>query len=396
MLASDHELLLKSVHAPGQFGKRPEDEADAALLNQLLSVAMLCNNASIVGGDPMEVALLRMAEDFHADRDRRIEQLPEVQEIAFDPDTKMMATVHRISDQEYLYAVKGAPESVFAVLAADQRPSNAAARWRPRADEMAKSGLRVLALAGKTAPSMSEAPYEGLVLYGLADPPREDVAESIERCQAAGVRVAMVTGDHAATALNIGIATGIVENDQATVVEGNELGEPQPTYPDAPIFARVTPAQKLGIINAFQERGGIVAMTGDGVNDARALKKADSGIAMGKRGSQVASEAADLILLDDRFSTIVGAMAQERVIFGNIRKFVIDLMSCNLSELLTIGVASFSGAPLPLLPLQILYLNLVTDVFPDFALGAGEGEPDVMRQGPRSAGGALACGPPLA
>lgn len=387
-LASGTEVPLGPPNLRDDPAVPTERDADAELLEDLIAVAVLCNNAYLDGGDsvgdPTEIALLQMADGFGVDQQSIVVEMPEVREYAFDPDAKLMATVHECGANAYFFAVKGAPESVLSKLAATTETTE---HWYRHADEMARAGLRVLGLAGKRTTTDSEPPYQNLTLYGLvglADPPREDVGEAIRRCQTAGVRVIMVTGDHGATARNIALSTGVVADEDALVVEGGELGDDPGSYPDAPIFARVTPAQKLQIISALQARGEIVAMTGDGVNDAPALKKADIGIAMGRRGSQVAREAADMVLLDDDFHTIARAIGQGRVIFGNIRKFVIYLMSCNVSELLTIGLASFSGAPLPLLPLQILYLNLVTDVFPAFALGAGEGEKNVMHRPPRA------------
>ena len=200
----------------------------------------------------------------------------------------------------------------------------------------------------------------------------------------------MATGDHPSTALSISRAVGL---DRAL----EELSRPGPgcgRWPNCRrtkrralakerVFARVTPEQKLDLIALFQQQGEVVAMTGDGVNDAPALKKADIGIAMGRRGTQVAREAADMVLLDDAFATIVHAVRQGRIIFGNLRRFSTYLLSCNLAEVLLVGVAVFAGLPLPLLPLQILFLNLVTDVFPAFALALGEGEADVLQRPPR-------------
>jgi P-type Ca2+ transporter type 2C len=371
-----------------------DNTAWADSVQQALSVAMLCNNASLDEsggvGDPMEIALLHWAEAGGLQRDTLLPALPEVVEIAFDADTKMMATVHtQADDDNFFYAVKGAPEAVFtAVTEVANQPFDAATRthWETRCEELATDGLRVLALAGKHSNNSSAPPYEDLTLYalvGFADPAREDVADAIASCHAAGIRIIMVTGDHKATALNIARQTGVVASNATRVIEGSMLEDHLERHLDANVFARVSPEQKLAILEALQARGEIVAMTGDGVNDAPALRRADIGVAMGKRGSQVAKEAADMVLRDDRFNTIVDAIAQGRVIYGNIRKFVIYLMSCNLSELMTIGLASLSGAPLPLLPLQVLYLNLVTDVFPAFALGAGEGEASIMQRSPR-------------
>jgi Ca2+-transporting ATPase len=204
------------------------------------------------------------------------------------------------------------------------------------------------------------------------------VVEPIARCRDAGIRVIMATGDQPATAASIGAAVGL----HGAVVSGSELSSGGGEL-DAAIYARVTPEQKLDIICAHQAAGAVVAMTGDGVNDAPALHRADIGIAMGKRGTDVAREAADMVLVDDSFASIVAAIEQGRAIFENIRRFVVYLLSCNLSEVLVVTGAIIFGAPLPLLPLQILFLNLVTDVFPALALGFGEGDPDAMRRPPR-------------
>lgn len=226
----------------------------------------------------------------------------------------------------------------------------------------------------------------------LRDPLRADVARAIAAAQAAGVRVVMLTGDHADTAAAIARKAGLGQPGHLTVMEGSDLDaldteETQGTLRDrilsADVFARVAPATKLKLAALYQKNGHIVAMTGDGVNDAPALKQADIGIAMGQRGTEVAREAADMVLKDDSVGTIIAAMRQGRVIFDNIRKFVVYLMSCNVSEVLIVGLAVGAGLPMPLLPLQILFLNLVTDVFPAFALGFGAGDERVMHQPPR-------------
>ncbi|HEX9646204.1 MAG TPA: cation-transporting P-type ATPase [Alphaproteobacteria bacterium] len=353
-----------------------------------LRIAVACNNAALepVGedgaargvGDPMEVALLLAAAKAGLDRATVLRDWPEQREEAFSSDVKMMATVHR-AGAGYMVAVKGAPEAVLAaataVLGADGPIALDAARrahWTRRIDRLAADGLRVLALAMKETADADDSPYRDLTLVGLValiDPPRGEVPAAVAACRRAGVQVVMVTGDHAETARAIARAVGIGDPGDATGGGG--------------VFARVTPETKLDLVARYQAQGEIVAMTGDGVNDAPALRKADIGVAMGRRGSDVAREAADMVLRDDSFASIVAAMHQGRVIFGNIRKFVCYLMSCNLSEILVIGAGAVSGLPLPLLPLQILYLNLVTDVFPAFALGAGEGEADIMERPPR-------------
>jgi Ca2+-transporting ATPase len=234
--------------------------------------------------------------------------------------------------------------------------------------------------------------YEDLTFLGLVgfhDPPRIDVKEAIAACRQAGVRVVMVTGDHAITAQKIAESLGISEPN-ADFIEGRELKalgalseHEHRCVLETPVFARVTPAQKFDLVRLYQSAGDVVAMTGDGVNDAPALQKADIGVAMGLRGTEVAREAADIVLLDDAFGSIVAAIREGRVIFGNLRRFLVYLLSCNISEIMIVALAVVSGLPLPLLPLQILFLNLVTDVFPAFALATGEGERDVLRRPPR-------------
>jgi Ca2+-transporting ATPase len=236
------------------------------------------------------------------------------------------------------------------------------------------------------------------------DPPRTGVREALDRCQDAGVRVVMVTGDQPATARNVAGAVGLarkgernLEADEIDVIHGSAFGDPDGSEQDrrhvleSSAFARVSPEQKLRLIDLHQENGSIVAMTGDGVNDAPALKSADIGVAMGRRGTEVAREASDMILQDDAFSTIVAAVEQGRVIFDNIRQFVIYLLSGNVGEILAVAIAALFSIEvggvevLPLLPLQILYLNVLNDVFPALALGIGPGDASVMRHPPRSA-----------
>jgi Ca2+-transporting ATPase len=254
-------------------------------------------------------------------------------------------------------------------------------------------GLRTLAVARKTQRSVAGEAYSELTLLGvvgLEDPPRKGVRQTIDRCRNAGITVIMVTGDHAATARNIATAVDIVGPGAgpeaflggASIESAFDSEHPE-WFDQARVFSRVSPEQKLMLIDGYQQHDQVVAMTGDGVNDAPALKKADIGVAMGIRGTPVAKQAADMVLQDDEFGTIFEAVAQGRAIYGNIRKFIVYLLSCNISEVLIVSIATIAGAPLPLLPLQILFLNLVTDVFPALALGVGEGSRDVMLQRPR-------------
>jgi Ca2+-transporting ATPase len=381
--------------------------ADDDRLGWAIRIGALCNNADLGdgskehrSGDPMEIALLSIAQKAGLGRDALREESEEVLQHAFDPDAKMMATVHRAAT-DYLVVVKGAPEAVIGVcqqvLTADgTRDMDDSARqdWKNRSEEAAGEGLRLLAFAMKYVDSKDAAPYEGLTLVGLVcllDPVRADVPDAIAASRAAGVRVIMLTGDHANTAETIAREAGLGNGD-LTVVEGRELADldadqindqDRGRILSADVFARVAPETKLTLVSLYQDAGHIVAMTGDGVNDAPALKKADIGIAMGQRGTQVAKEAAHMVLQDDAFATIIAAMRQGRVIFDNIRKFVVYLMSCNVSEVLVVGIAVGAGLPAPLLPLQILFLNLVTDVFPAFALGLGRGDENIMQKPPR-------------
>ena len=381
--------------------RRPDAESD---FMQALRTMALCNNAALgrnggdATGDPMEVALLEAAAAGGMHRPALLEECPEIIEHAFDVQTRMMATVHR-QGEHYLVAVKGAPEAVLAHVATLHSAGKTVAfdpgqrkHWMADCDGLAARGLRLLAVAGKETANSEARPYDGLTLLGvvgLHDPPRQGVDKAIKAARRAGLTVVMVTGDHAATAGHVAQSVGLAtEDDQA--VEGRvlkPLADMTSAERDAArqirVFSRVDPAQKLDLIRLHQDAGEIVAMTGDGVNDAPALKQADIGIAMGLRGTQVAREAAALVLRDDSFETIIAAVREGRMIYTNIRRFVTYLLSCNLSEILVVGLAVIVGLPLPLLPLQILFLNLVTDVFPAFALGTIAADGNVLRRKPR-------------
>jgi len=386
-------------------GKMPEG------LSQLLEAGSLCNHAHLASaakpgedaGDPLEVALLRSARDHGVDAIALTAAWPQTDEQPFDSKAKLMVTAHRHADGTLRLACKGAPERIIAVAgyahASDGStvPLTEESRevWREHARAMATAGLRVLAVAGSIGAKADIDALGDLVLLGLVgfrDPPRSDVPEAVRACQQAGIRVVMVTGDHVATASAISAQVGIPTNAAATSsgIDGSRLDELFAAGGDgydeihrSNVFARVTPEHKLRLVKRMQAVGEIVAMTGDGVNDAPALRQADIGVAMGRRGTDVAREAADMVLLDDSFPTIVAAIAQGRVIFDNIRRFVVYLLSCNLSEVLVVAIAIILGLPLALLPLQILFLNLVTDVFPAFALAAGKGDPNILKRAPR-------------
>ncbi len=368
-----------------------------------LRIGVLCSNADYDvqtdsgSGDPMEVALLRTGALARLYRAEQLELFPEMCEHPFNPATKWMATVHR-DDEGCFAAIKGAPEVILTLadragVEAVPLDDHGREMWLEVAEEMAADGLRLLALASQQCIDPRHVGGYGLVFVGLValrDPLRADIASAVSTLRHAGIAVVMATGDHPGTALAIARQAGVAAAGAKTVTVGAELeGLNDATEAERGdmvrqrVFARVSPRQKLDLIDLFQNEGHIVAMIGDGVNDAPALTKADIGVAMGKRGTEVARDAADMVLLDDRFSTIVTAAREGRVIFDNIRRFAIYLLSCNLAEVLVVTIAVFAGLPLPLLPLQILFLNLVTDVFPAFALAAGEGEGDVLERPPR-------------
>ncbi|WP_065091703.1 cation-translocating P-type ATPase [Rhizobium leucaenae] len=368
----------------------------------LLKLAVLCNDADLEcldatgTGDPMEIALLRVGLQGGFERAALLLEHPVLHKHSFDPAKKMMATIHS-GKAGILVAVKGAPEAVIhsaayvsgdaGEIALDEKERSA---WLSYVNHLACRGLRVLACAVRQGPEEPADPFKQLVLIGLIgleDPVRADVPQAIHECQNAGIRVIMVTGDHAATAKSIGRAVGLSKSPAASTVEGKTIDEMlktgHPALRDVSIFARVDPSEKLALVRAYQSAGETVAMTGDGVNDAPALRQADIGVAMGLRGTDVAREASAMILLDDAFPTIVRAIREGRIIFSNIRRLIKYLLSCNLSELIVVGIAVAGSLPLPLLPLQILYLNLVTDVFPAFALAMGEGNEGILDEPPR-------------
>jgi Ca2+-transporting ATPase len=397
-------------HAQFRSNDHGIDAPEMELLDELLRMATLCSNASLQVasdgqtaevGDPTELALLVAASSRGIWRNEQLDIAPEIREEPFDPDSKRMATLHEQASGT-LVAVKGAPEAVIPDCVAVRNAAGEAKldalrrqHWLARAEHLARHGLRTLAIAQKSGGATTD-PFSGLTLLGivgLEDPAREGVDRAIRRCKDAGISVVMVTGDHAATAKNIATAIGVIDEVAAPGIflGGADVDEllgagRHEEIMQARIFSRVTPEQKLKLIDLYQKDGHIVAMTGDGVNDAPALKKADIGVAMGMRGTAVAKEAAAMVLQDDEFNTIVAAVAHGRAIFQNIRKFVVYLLSCNISEVLIVSLATLSGAPLPLLPLQILFLNFVTDVFPALARGVGEGSRSLMNLRPRAAG----------
>ncbi len=345
-------------------------------------------------GSPTEMALNEYALARGFSRPEIEKAFPRTAEIPFDSKRKCMTTIHRFGDK-YLVIVKGAME----VLMHKVTDGSDLELWTKVMNAMLESGLRVLgfavreldALPAVINPETIEKQLKLAGLAGIIDPPREEVKQAVEECKTAGIRPVMITGDHPVTAANIAKRLGIIETAEDRIITGNEMYEMteqelQDVADRIKVYARVSPEQKLLIVKALQARGEYVAMTGDGVNDAPALKHADIGIAMGINGTDVSKEAADMILLDDNFATIVKAVKEGRRIFDNIRKFIRYVLTGNTAEILTIFLAPFFGLPIPLLPIHILWINLVTDGLPGLALATEHAEKNIMQEQPRKPG----------
>jgi Ca2+-transporting ATPase len=392
-----------SGYAPDGGLRGVGDPADDPYLGRLAQVAGACNDAVLhapegpgdewaVSGDPTEGALAAFAAKLGVERAALDRQCPRHAEVGFDATRRRMTTVHQV-DGAWWVAVKGAPGALAPLL----RPEDGAlaAHAVRAADAFADEGYRVLALAERHADVLDE-PIDhlerGVRLLGvvaIADPPRADVADAIASCRTAGITAVMITGDHPRTAEAIARRLGLVrEHDPHVIASGEDLDALdddalRSRIADVRVFARTNPEQKLRIVEAWKARGAIVAMTGDGVNDAPALRRADIGVAMGVIGTDVSKEAADMVLADDDFSTIVHAVEEGRRIFDSIRRFVRYLLTTNSGEIWVMALAPVFGLPLPLLPIQILWVNLVTDGPPAIALGLEPAEPDTMRRPPR-------------
>ena len=385
-----------------------EIEKSKENFEKLKLIGALCNNAFIEKdgeeimekGDPIEIALIHFTnitgspfEDVKKNHER-------IGEVPFNSDTKIMGTLHKTNNGQFV-AAKGSVEDLLAKCSQSQsgvdiKPLSEEDKKNILAasEKMAADGIRVLAFACKEGNEINKVDFLNELVYvgmiGFLDPPRLDIKDAIASCKKAGIKIVMITGDHPLTALNIAKKVGLVDEAEDSVIAGKDLPAMEGITEDwkqkilaTAVFARTTPKQKLEIADVYQKAGNIVAMTGDGVNDAPALKKADVGIAMGLRGTQVAKETASIVLKDDSFISIAEAVAHGREIFQNIQKFVVYLVSCNLSEIFIVTTLGFIAPAATLLPLQILFLNMVTDVFPALALGVGKGDETVMEQPPR-------------
>jgi Ca2+-transporting ATPase len=397
-----NRMQVDRVQAGGETRSTLED-IDQAPWRELAMAMALCNDASVdaggkATGDPTETALLESAHAAGIDSAALREAWPRVAEIPFDSERARMSSLHRDGDG-VLMLVKGAPETVLPRcvhrITAEGAADLDGAGLHQDAERLAAEGLRVLAFALKRLPAVpqaldpdsAETELEFIGLAGLIDPPRPEAAAAVAACKAAGIIPVMITGDHPATASAIAARLGIITaGDKA--LTGTEMARLSPEafeheVDSVRVYARINPEQKIRIVQSLQRKGEFVAMTGDGVNDAPALKMADIGVAMGKGGTDVAREAAHMTLLDDNFATIVHAVREGRRIFDNIRKFVKYTMTSNSGEIWTIFLAPFLGLPIPLLPIHILWINLVTDGLPGLALANERGERDVMQRPPR-------------
>lgn len=382
------EVTGRGYDFTGSFSKDPKN------FELLLKIGLLCNNSNLednnVIGDPTEGSLIVSAAKAKLDKEKVSKEFARIKEIPFDSDRKLMTTVH-IDNKKYVAYTKGAPDNIInkcnkiykkgkiSVMTKEDRDNIIRAN-----DTFANSALRVLGFAFKEVATPKDANEKDMVfvgLQGMIDPAREEVKGAIVKCKEAGIKVIMITGDHKLTAMAIAHDLGI----KGKALTGAELDKLNidDIVEDVSIYARVSPEHKMRITTALKKKGHVVAMTGDGVNDAPALKNADIGIAMGITGTDVSKEASDMILTDDNFTSIVSAVEEGRHIYENIKKFVNYLLSSNFGEVLVIFSAILIGLPLPITAIQILWINLVTDGLPALALGVDSASPNIMKNKPK-------------
>jgi Ca2+-transporting ATPase len=440
-----NEMTVRKVFASGRLlevtgvGYDPVGEfrangtavrlAEDPAVERMLLAAALCNDTHFVGdngvrrvkGDPTEAALLVLAEKAGMPATDLQPAWPRVAEIPFESERKRMTTVHTSRDGRVLAFVKGAPDLLIdRCVAWDDAGRVQALTPEVRAqileanDRMASEALRVLGIAFRrldrvptaTSPDTLEADLTFLGLVGMIDPPRDEARQAIRRCREAGIRTVMITGDHKLTAAAVASELELLTDGNGARGDGHSAGAPlgvlegrdldrlseadlAKMVSGVAVYARVSPEHKMKIVAAWKSQEHVVAMTGDGVNDAPALKRADIGVAMGITGTDVTKEACDMVLADDNFATIAAAVEEGRVIYDNIKKYLTFLLSANVAEILLLGMAGFVGWPLPLVALQILWVNLTTDGLPALALGVESPEPDLMQRAPRKAGDAV-------
>jgi P-type Ca2+ transporter type 2C len=397
-------------HGRFTYGDQDINPAREKTLQQLLTFGLLCNNSELVtkedqfvlNGDPTEGALLVAAMKANLSREKLSQSFTVVKEFPFDSTRKMMSVVVRDESGKQFVVTKGAPDVLISHCKSvlwdenhQQLNKELLKRIQEAVDGLAAQALRTIAVGykqiGPNTVLMHESEAEKdlmfIGLHGMIDPPRPEVKDAVKECREAGIKTVMITGDHVSTAKAIAKQLGILKAKDK-VLDGKTLSEMsvdelEQIVEDVTVFARVSPEHKLKIVKALQNKGHVVAMTGDGVNDAPAIKSADIGIAMGITGTDVAKEASSLILLDDNFATIKSAIKEGRNIYENIRKFIRYLLASNVGEILVMLFAMLFALPLPLIPIQILWVNLVTDGLPAMALGLDKPEGDVMKRKPR-------------
>jgi len=399
-----NKMHVTALYAGGSLWDTAQGDKQVEPWPMLFRALALNNDAHLdhhnkARGEPTEAALLHAAQEAGYSKTALEQKSPRLLELPFDSERKRMTTFHGVDAGAIAYT-KGSPETVVPLCVRmhgtdGEQDINQAALLQ-QAELMAVDGLRVLAFAFRRWPALPDGTHpeklENELVFlgfaGLIDPPRGEVKEAVAQCISAGITPVMITGDHPATARAIASQLGILAGGDARVMTGAELAQLDQEAFEAEVehvrvYARVDPAQKIKIVRALQDRGEVVAMTGDGVNDAPALKAADIGVAMGKGGTDVAREAAHMVLLDDNFATIVHAVRHGRRLYDNIRKFIRYGITTNSAEIWTIFLAPFLGLPIPLLPIQILWINLVTDGLPGLALAAEPAERGIMRRPPR-------------
>ena len=398
-----NKMTVEEVYANGKL--MTGNEVERGGNTELFTALALSNDAELDGsgaaiGDPTEIALYAIAKRAGFDKEALQQNLPRVAEIPFDSGRKCMTTFHEIlpsgGEGGYVSFTKGAVDVLLDKSSRVLTSEKLKMEFQRVNERMSADGLRVLGIALRQwdaipedlSPEHVEADLTILGIVGMLDPEREEAKEAVRICKSAGIRPVMITGDHPLTATTIAERLGILAPGDGAVITGRELDglsleEFEERVNTVSVYARVAPEQKLKIIMALQERGQFVAMTGDGVNDAPALKRADIGVAMGITGTEVSREEADMILLDDNFATIVKSVREGRRIYDNIRKFIKYIMASNSGEILTIFLAPFLGLPIPLLPIHILWINLVTDGLPGLALTAEPEEKGIMERPPR-------------
>ena len=401
---TQNRMTVKKAYANGKVWEPEEAKGNDKAVNGLVAESVLCNDGAINGetavGDPTETALLSFCRTIGGDENKVREEFPRLQEIPFDSDRKLMSTLH-FRNNRYEMLIKGAPDVLLARCTSVEQNGEVL----PLTDEIrsaivdqnrdfSSQGLRVLAFAKKvlsenrplTLEDETDLIFTGLI--AMMDPPRVESAPAVADCRRAGIRPVMITGDHKITASAIAREIGILQ-DGDRAVEGSELEkmtdeELRNEVEHISVYARVSPEHKIRIVRAWQDRGHVAAMTGDGVNDAPALKQADIGIAMGITGTEVSKDAASMILTDDNFATIVKAVANDRNVYTNIKNSIKFLLSGNLAGILVVMITSLFGLPLPFTAVQLLFINLLTDSLPALAVNMEKPTGDLLNQKPRS------------